>query len=605
MMNGVFSYSMTAGSTYYTTTMTKSSSANELPLFATAPSSINSGNSYLYYQGIKLATLPSSAANVYSNTYGVSYVWESLYGSGRLVFLGFNWGTQYSSAQSQWDNLLHRSVEAVAQAPTPQPTKYPTTAVPSRSPVTSAPIEIFQTVAGKGLILSDPTYTNSAQETEVQTVINRNTTANASSSSTSADFWTTLDNNRLTSSSFVLIPELQANWTTTIGPSKKLLLQNFVQNGGVLIFLGCGSAHSVAAINHIFNKNHETTLRGISARKDTVAGTVYSMSEDALGYLPNIKPIKRQGLRHGTYSLYTDGLGASWAWYQARGNGKVIGLAYTWDSNTAALYADIKIGWDELLSITIEKLPYATNAPITSSPTTTTPTSAPSTAAPSRGQWDANVTTRVGRFCPPTHLNGLQVANSSASVLTYEVSDAIWGLCGNGTSHCSFECFCFPIGPESKAAIMQSIHSNLQVAWDGKKSSNLCEPWVDIPPYTCTKSETNRVNSVFASLSLALGSLTFFYYAFLGVCIVFWHIFPSCCKDEDEEAANNDSNKEPEAVAMSPVGIVQQASGDTKMVGSGVHHHRRPSNRRQSFAAARHSRASSHAAGGLESPSRI
>ncbi len=176
----------------------------------------------------------------------------------------------------------------------------------------------------------------------------------------------------------------------------------------------------------------------------------------------------------------------------------------------------------------------ATSAP-TVSPLTTSPTVtfAP-TSSPSSLSWSAMVTTKVGRFCEPSNLTGLTQLNTSPK--TYSVAPGIWNLTGGGSSPCNFSCACLPLSASKKEALKAGILSQLRVGWQASLDVDLCAPWRDIPPYICTQESKLKPNSFFASLSLALGNVTLFYF---GVTVAFVGWFAS----EPCKSCSKDGNK--------------------------------------------------------------
>ena len=201
---------------------------------------------------------------------------------------------------------------------------------------------------------------------------------------------------------------------------------------------------------------------------------------------------------------------------------------------------------DQFLKIVTETTRVPTVAP-TFSPATSNPTQAPAsrsptvtttpTAAPTGSTWTATMRSRIGRFCKPDDVAG--ITQVSDSPRTYAVSTAMWNANGGGTSACNFSCACVPVSSKNLDEIKQGVLSRLKVRWNGGSDIDLCAPWKDLPPYVCKQKQEFKANSLFSSLSLAIGNITLFYFL-ITVLFVAWFSDPLGCHDSETQSRGED-----------------------------------------------------------------
>ncbi|GAB5370280.1 hypothetical protein AAMO2058_001478900 [Amorphochlora amoebiformis] len=117
----------------------------------------------------------------------------------------------------------------------------------------------------------------------------------------------------------------------------------------------------------------------------------------------------------------------------------------------------------------------------------------------------------LGMFCtPPLDSSFANAFTPTSKHNTYFISNnSIFNATGKGTSPCSFECAWPKL---SEKEVKESMIRNMIVVSSYNSTGDLCAPWRDVPPYSCTRDETTRVNNIFAALSLSLGNVTLLYY---------------------------------------------------------------------------------------------
>jgi len=98
----------------------------------------------------------------------------------------------------------------------------------------------------------------------------------------------------------------------------------------------------------------------------------------------------------------------------------------------------------------------------------------------------------------------------------------------------------------TRNSIKLDLLNSLRISWNGgaQTSNDLCAPWKDVPPYSCTKIEEVLENTFFSAFSLAMGNVTLFYYGLIFVSVGIVKMILSCTaapkKDKKPEEDEKD-----------------------------------------------------------------